>query len=474
MSQPSAGRELFRRYRRIWKQAWGQRKLLDAPQRLPHEVQFLPAALALQDQPVHPAPRYIQWTIMLFALLALLWSIFGQIDVVATATGKIVASGKSKTIQPSEVAVVKSIQVHDGQVVKAGDVLVELDTSATGADIKRLKSDLLAAEVDSARATALIESIQTGKEPGSLAGHIPQAAPEQERAAQRWVQGQYLELRSSLEQIDAEIEQRSAEIQSTRATLASLQKTLPIARRLAEDYQQMLEQQYVPRHAYLEKQQALLDQERDMAVQQSRLAEVGASKKEAERRRAALLAQSRRTMLDLQQQSEQKAASLTQELNKAEQRDHLMSLTAPVDGTVQQLAVHTIGGVVTAAQPLMIIAPSDQPVEVEAMFENKDIGFVRPGQPVTVKVETFTFTKYGAVDGEVISVSKDAIEDEKRGPIYSSRIRLLKDKVTVQGQEVSLSPGMSVTAEAKTDKRRVIEYFLSPLEAYASSSLKER
>src|SRR5471030_924483 len=119
MSQPSAGRELFRRYRHVWKQAWGQRKLLDAPVRLSHEVQFLPAALALQDQPVHPAPRYIQW------------SIIGEIDVVATATGKVVASGKSKTIQPSEVAVVKSIRVRDGQQVKAGDVLVELDTSMT-------------------------------------------------------------------------------------------------------------------------------------------------------------------------------------------------------------------------------------------------------------------------------------------------------------------------------------------------------
>lgn len=85
--------------------------------------------------------------------------------------------------------------------------------------------------------------------------------------------------------------------------------------------------------------------------------------------------------------------ALTQELNKAEQRDRLMSLTAPVDGTVQQLAIHTVGGVVTAAQPLMVIVPSDQPVEVEAFLENKDVGFVRAGQMATVKVETFTFTK---------------------------------------------------------------------------------
>ncbi|NUT80132.1 HlyD family type I secretion periplasmic adaptor subunit [Pseudomonas brassicacearum] len=474
MSEPSATRALLRRYRTAWRQAWRHRKQLDTPNRLAHEVQFLPAALALQDQPAHPAPRYIQWTIMGFAALALLWACVGEIEVVATARGKVVASGKSKTIQPSEVAVVKAIRVYDGQWVKAGDVLVELDTSATSADVNRFKSDLLAAEVDSARATALLEAIQSGKEPGSLATYLLQADPPQVAAAQRWLQGQYLELRSSLDQVDAEVEQRTAEIQSAKAMVASLQQTLPITRRLAQDYRELLDQQYVPRHAYLEKQQALLDQERDMAVQQARVIELNASRKEAERRRQGILAQTRRAMLDLQQQSEQKAAALAQELKKAEQRDHLMSLTAPVDGTVQQLAIHTVGGVVTAAQPLMVVVPNDQPMEVEAMLENKDVGFVRKGQLATVKVETFTFTKYGTVEGEIVSVSNDAIEDEKRGLIYSSRISLLQDSILVQGKKVPLSPGMSVTVEVKTDRRKVIDYFLSPLQQYAGESLRER
>ncbi|UVK96695.1 HlyD family type I secretion periplasmic adaptor subunit [Pseudomonas sp. B21-048] len=474
MSEPSAARELLQRYRFAWRQAWRQRKQLDAPLRLAHEVQFLPAALALQDQPSHPAPRYIQWAIMFFAALALVWACLGEIEVVATARGKVVASGKSKTIQPSEVAVVKAIRVYDGQSVKAGDVLVELDTSASGADVKRFKSDVLAAQVDSARASAMLEAIRSGKEPGSLAGYMLEAEPQQILAAQRWLNGQYLEMRSSLDQVDAEVEQRTAEIQSANAIVSSLQQSLPITRRLAEDYKELLDQQYVPRHAYLEKQQALLDQNRDMAVQQARVIELNASRKEAERRRQSILAQTRRTMLDLQQQSEQKAASLTQELRKAEQRDHLMSLTAPVDGTVQQLAIHTVGGVVTAAQPLMVVVPSDQPVEVEAMLENKDVGFVRDGQAVTVKVETFTFTKYGTVEGKVISVSNDAIEDEKLGPIYSSRVRLLTDFILVRGQRVSLSPGMAVTVEIKTDRRKVIDYFLSPLQQYADESLRER
>lgn len=172
----SAKRELINRYRQAWRHSWRNRKAMDAPPRLNHEVHFLPAALALQEAPVHPAPRIIQWTIMAFAALALLWACVGEIDVVATATGKIVPSGKSKVIQPSEVAVVKAIHVYDGQTVKAGEVLVELDTQITGADVQRLQSDLLAAQVDSARASALLDAIEESRDPTSLVGRIPQAS----------------------------------------------------------------------------------------------------------------------------------------------------------------------------------------------------------------------------------------------------------------------------------------------------------
>jgi len=474
MGEPSATRELFRRYRSVWRLSWKQRKSLDTPHRLTHEVQFLPAALALQEQPVHPAPRYILFTIMLFSALALVWACIGEIDVVATATGKVIATGKSKTVQPSEVGVIKAIHVYDGQQVKAGEPLIDLDTSSTLADVLRLKSDLLAAVVDSARAGALLESIQESKEPGSLRGKIPGADVSQQLIAERWLRAQYLELKSVLSQSDAEVEQRSAEIASAAISISALKKTMPITRRLADDYKTLLEQQYVPRHAYLEKEQALLESERELAMQQARVIELKAAKKEAEGQREGVLSQTRRAMLDLQQQSEQKVSSLTQEVRKAEQRDHLMRLTTPVDGTVQQLAVHTIGGVVTAAQPLMVIVPTAQPLEVEAVLENKDIGFVRAGQSVTVKVETFTFTKYGVVEGQVVSVSSDAVEDEKRGPLYAIRIRLLKDVVIVKGQAVQLAPGMTVTAEVKTDKRKVIDYLISPLEKNISESMRER
>ncbi|MFI8744763.1 HlyD family type I secretion periplasmic adaptor subunit [Pseudomonas sp. NPDC077186] len=470
----SAKRDLINRYRQAWRHSWQNRKAMDAPARLNHEVQFLPAALALQEQPVHPAPRYTQWTIMAFAALTLLWACVGEIDVVATASGKIVPSGKSKVIQPSEVAVVKAIHVYDGQQVKVGDLLIELDTSMTGADVERLNSDLLAAQVDSARAQALLDAIQHNRAPTSLAQLIPQANAEQQLAAQRWLQGQYLELQSTLEQSAAAIEQRTAEIQAAQSTVASLELSLPITRELAADYKRLLERQFVAKHAYLEKEQIRLDQERELSTQQSRVRELSAAKKAAQSQQNSVIAQTRRAMLDLQHESQQRAAALTQELKKAQQRDSLMRLTAPVDGTVQQLAIHTNGGVVTEAQPLMVIVPSDQPVEVEAMLENKDIGFVRPGQTVEIKVETFIFTKYGVIDGVVQSISSDAIEDERLGLVYSARIQLKRNTIQVGENLIALSPGMAVRAEVKTDKRKVIDYFLSPLKQYTAESLSER
>ena len=470
----SAQRDLLNRYRQVWRHAWRNRKAMEAPPRLSHEMQFLPAALSLQETPVHPAPRYIQWAIMAFAALALLWACVGEIDVVATATGKIVPSGKTKLIQPSEVAVVKTIHVHDGQLVKAGDLLVELDAQITGADVARLRSEQLAAAIDQARATTLLTAIADGRAPASLAELIPEASTEQQQAAQRWVEGQYLELRSSLAQVQAAIEQQQAEIQAARANVASLQQSLPIARQLSADYKRLLDKAIVGKHAWLEKEQARLDQERELLVQQARVVELQAAKKEAEQRQQGVLAQTRRTMLDLQQTSAQKLAALAQELKKAEQRNRLMRLTSPVDGTVQQLAIHTQGGVVTEAQPLMVIVPNDQPVEVEAFLENKDIGFVRSGQEVEIKVETFNFTKYGVVHGVVQSISNDAIEDEKRGLVYSTRIQLTEKSVQVGSNRIELSPGMAVRAEVKTDKRRVIDYFLSPLKEYQDESFGEQ
>jgi len=259
------------------------------------------------------------------------------------------------------------------------------------------------------------------------------------QSVQHWLNGQYQELQSLLTQADATIKQHQAELQTAQVLIASLKQTLPLVQEQTAAYQKLLEKNHTSHHSWMEKEQGRLEAERELALQQSRSLELKAALQAAQQQKQTLIAQNRRALLDLLNQSRQTATSLEQELNKAQQQHRLMYLTAPVAGNVQQLAIHTTGGVVTEAQPLMVIVPKDQPIEVEALLENKDIGFVYEGQSVKVKVETFTFTKYGAVQGTVQSISSDAIEDERLGLVYSTRIRLEQDHILV-GNKKSNSP----------------------------------
>ncbi len=467
---------LLHRYAHVLRHAWGERKQMDAGQRRGHEAEFLPAALALRDTPLHPAPRIAMGLIMLFAAIALLWAMFGKIDIVASAQGKLIPDDRSKVIQPMETASVLAIHVRDGQRVAAGDLLIELDATQAQADATRVSQDLLAAKLEVALARALLAALES-PQPPLLSSHMsPDFEVDAARLAaeQRQLDGRHGELRARLEQLDAEIARREAELRSTRELVEKLAQTAPIARQRAQDYKDLFEKNFVSRHGYLEREQARIEQERDLAAQQAKVEEIRAALLEGQRQRMSLIAETRRATLDALTQAEQKMAGLMQDQVKAQDRGRQLRLTAPVSGSVQQLAVHTVGGVVTPAQPLLVIVPGDNALEVEAFLENKDIGFVRAGQAAEIKLETFPFTKYGTIPGQVMQVSSDAIQDEKRGLVYVARVKLDKATLEVDGKTVNLTPGMAVTVEIKTGKRRVVEYFLSPLMQYGDESLRER
>ena len=464
--------DLLKRYGAVFRHAWHERKVLDSRPRLPHEAQFLPAALELQETPVSPAPRIAMWLLMVFAFIALLWAIFGHMDVVAVAHGKIVPNDRTKVIQPIETATVKAIRVADGQTVKAGEVLIELDTTNTAADTTRVTNDLITARLQAARATALLVSIASGKPP--VIEPVPDVDTNRLAQDQRMLEGQYGEYQAKLARIDADIAKREAELRSTQEIVRKLEQTAPIARQRAQDFKDLVDKNFMSKHAYMEKEQIRIEQEADLATQRSRIKELAAALQEGRGQRASLVAETRRLALDSLNEAEQKATTYGQELVKAESRGKLMTLTAPVDGTVQQLAVHTVGGVVTPAQQLMMVVPKDNPIEVEVYVENKDIGFVNPEQEAVVKVETFPFTKYGTIDAKVTHVSSDAVNDEKRGLIFPARVSLSRATIQVENKIVNLSPGMAVTVEVKTAQRRVVEYFLSPLLQYKDESLRER
>ncbi|MBI5329948.1 MAG: HlyD family type I secretion periplasmic adaptor subunit [Betaproteobacteria bacterium] len=464
--------ELLKRYVRVTRLAWGERAAHEGPRLEPHEAEFLPAALALRDSPIHPAPRVLAWVLLSLIGVTLVWSIFGQIDIVATAQGKFIPDDRSKVVQPMETAVVRAIHVRDGQVVKAGELLIELDATETRAENIRVGEAHLASRLESARAQALLEAIRLESPP--RLSPLESVDSLRLAAEQRLLEGEYGALSARLAQFDAQILRREAELRAVDEMVAKLRETLPIVQARAQDYQRLLNENFVSRHGWLEKEQARIEQERDLAAQREKQTELRTAIQETRRERAALVAETRRATLDRLHEAQKQAATLSQDQVKAANRDRLTRLMAPVSGVVQQLAVHTVGGVVTPAQPLLVIVPEENPLEVEAFVQNKDIGFVRVGQPAEVKVETFPFTKYGALPGVITQISSDAIQDEKMGLVYAARVKPERTSLEVDGKRVRLSPGMAVTAEIKTGQRRAIEFFLTPLLQYQQESLRER
>lgn len=464
---------LWKRYGQVFSLAWSRRKELDAPPRLPHEQQFLPSALALQETPVHPAPRVVMGLILSFVLIAVLWAIFGRMDVVSVARGKIIPDERTKTIQSVETAVVKRIYVRDGKHVQAGEILLALDSTLERADVQRLTEDALTARLDAARARALLTALDS---PAAVPKLVVDDSidPARLRTEQQLLAGHFSQFHAQIAQLDSEIERRKQDVHVIEATVSKIRETLPIIRRRAADFKKLSALGHVSQHAYLELEQTRIEQTRELITQKATLAETKAALVESERQKATYREQARRETLDTLHEATAKLGNVEQEMIKAKQHDRLMRLRAPVTGTVQQLAVHTVGGVVTPAQPLMVVVPRDNVMEVEALLPNKDIGFVHPGQTAKVKIDTFPYTKYGTVPGVVAHVSDDAIQDEKLGLVYAMRVHLDRQTIYVNGHAVQLSPGMAVTVEIKTGRRRVIEYFLAPLLQYSSESLHER
>jgi len=452
--------DLMNRYRAVFKAAWKMRHELAGPQRLADEVAFLPAALSLQESPVHPAPRRAAMAICALFVLALAWSILGEIDIVAVAPGRIVVSDNTKTLQPLEASVVKKVLVKDGDEVQAGQVLVELDATNASADQASVQEQLAVAEFDEQRAAALTDALQRNRAPALLP--LPQ------------LQAEWQDITAKLAKLDADIRLKQAEMATVNELIGKLEATLPMAQQREADFKRLADQGFMSSHAEQDRMRERIEQERDLATQRARMAEAQAALKAAQDARSAYLAETLRDLSDRHAQATLKRQQLIQERVKTEQRGRLTQLTAPVTGTVQQVAVHTEGGVVTPAQVLMVIVPKDAQVTAEVIVDNKDIGFVNAAQVAQVKLETFPYTRYGTVPAKVESITADAVQDDKRGAIFPATLTLDKSSIDVDGKRIRISAGMNVTAEIKTGRRRVIEYLLGPAQRTGSESLRER
>nr|WP_205710230.1 HlyD family type I secretion periplasmic adaptor subunit [Paraburkholderia silviterrae] len=463
--------DLLRRYWTMCRAIWDIRHTLAGPERDSDELAFQPAQLELLETPVHPAPRRTMRVLALLALAILLIGALGRLDIVVTASGRFVPGERVKVIQPAMTGVVREVLVRDGEHVQAGQLLVRLDTRQAAADADAAHNSRLDAELAGARAQALLDALATNRPP--LVAQVGGASPQRMEESQRLADGAWREYGDQIDSARAELLKREAELDSTRAEIAKLVATAPLARQQADSYSALVADQYVARNDWLDKEQAAVNQEHELAAQRAHARELAAAVAEQRADIASAVSKFRRDQLDELEKNGQLSTRSRDDETKAQTRQALLSLTAPVAGTVQQLSIHTSGGVVTTAQSLMEIVPEDS-LEVEAQLQNRDVGFVSVGQRVAVKVEAFPYTRYGYLDGTVTSISNDAVQDKKQGLTFPVRIRVAASRIRVDDNWIALTPGMAVTADIRTGKRSVIGYFLDPLRRTGGESLRER
>ncbi len=435
------------------------------------EYEFLPPALEIEETPPSPAKRILIWIILALLIGAFLWSYFGRVDEVAMARGKIIPGGRIKMIQPLATGVIRAIYISEGQLVKKGQILIEMDPTIDEADVESTSEDLA---IQLAGKQRLIEEL-TGKRSAPPKIHDEQAVPPQVLALERQlIDTKKAEYEAKEEAQQAVIEQRKDALQSAEATLEQYLKTRGILRQEASAYNAAYKADYISKMEHLEKQKELFTAEQEYLAQIKEVSKARESLLEAKQTLVALKRDREKDILGDIVNSENKIITYQDDMTKARQRFKLERLVSPVSGTVQGLQVHTIGGVVTPAQTLASIVPKGTPLVVEATVENKDIGFVKSGQQAKIKLDTFPFQRYGVIKGVVKQVSPDAFEDKKKGPVYKIKVSMEKTNILVDGKLVPLEPGMSCSVEIKTGKRRIIGFFLSPIMKYAKESLTLR
>jgi len=402
---------------------------------------------------------------------ALLWSVFSIVDIVATAEGRVIPSARVKRVQPIDAGIVRAVHVKEGDRVKAGQLLVELDPTVTQADRARLANNLLSMRADVARLQALRFAL-----PQALSEFVPPRelgvnAAEQHR---EMLISELSEHSADLGLIDSEIDRLRAQMRGFQVGIERLGRVLPLLRERTHARRQLSQQGFGSRLLYLEIEQQLVEQEQEEKLLHVRVEETNAAIEALAQRRSRLEADFRRRVYSRLIEAERLTVSLVQELAKAEQQVTYQSIAAPIDGKIQQFIVDTVGGVVTSAQTLMIVVPDDDDLEIEALVLNKDIGFIEIGQVASVKFEAFPYTVYGSMPGIIRDVSRDVIEDPRLGFVYPVRVRLQSSSMLIDNRPVPVSAGMRATVDIVTEKRRLIEFILSPILRFRDEAFRER
>ena len=436
------------------------------------ETEFLPAILEVTETPPSPTGRLVMWSILLLIVIGLVWAFVGHINEVAVANGKVIPSGQAKTVQVKNKGIIKEILVEEGDQVQEGDTLVVLDPTTTNADYDSLKKRAAYYKLDIQRLTAELSGQSfTPEEDPDLEAHdlAAEIALYQSRTNDHQTQ------RQSRQDI---IDQRRARLQATQTTYEKYADALKIAQEKERRLQELKEQNAISEFQLLEQQKETIEYAKNAQAELESVSSIQAEIAEAEQNLANVDAAYRKDIMTALVDAKKEYYSVTEAIKKADEDSRMATIVAPTSGRVYNLSVHTVGGIVTDAQPLMQIVPEDVTLEFEVYADNKDIGFIKNGMEAEVKVETFNFQKFGMIKADVTEISADAV-NEPTDMERNKKFKLIlkpseKNTVDVFGEEVPLAVGMNVSAEIKIKEKRIVDFFLDPFRRYTSEALRER
>jgi len=429
--------------------------------------EFKPLLVEIDERPINPLGRAIFWILIFVLIFAGAWLYFAKIDVVVSARGKVVPSGEIKVLQPIDTGVVSKIFIKEGDFVKKGDILIEIDPSVTESDLSSKKKTLELLKLESNRLEALAQN-RPFVPPTSLQ-HLDQETLKTQTYLYEIQKKHYLQ---QIAAFNDQLHQLGEEMTATKIEKAKLQALYRTTRQKVARLSSVLD--IIAADEYESAKKELIELSKNIRIKDHQLKQLKAKKDELIKQKDLFIQKFRNDILEELTQKRKESAQLEAQIKEIEFKSAKQRIKSPVDGYIGKLMVHTVGGVVTPAQKLVSIVPKKAPLLIKATVLNKDIGFVEKNMEAAIKIDTYNFQKYGMLRGQVIHIADDAIEDEKLGPVYEIYIKPEKYYLEHGSKKLSIQPGMSVTAELKVGKRRVIEFFIYPLIKYFDEGLSVR
>ncbi len=460
--------------------------------------EFLAPVLEILETPASPVRVAFLWIICALVVVSLGLAYFGRIDIIASAQGKFQPTGRVKVIEPVETGRVAAVHAANGALVKAGDVLVELDRSAAEADVRAASADLKSAEAESLRRRAALAAARARAfSPPPVIAWPPDMDANLRAREEGVLSADLGQLAATIASFDAQKAQKSAERDMLGRTIATQQNLIATLQERVDMRAELVASRSGAKSAVIDATETLQYQQTQLAIHEEELASATTGldviARDSEKAVQAFLSDQAQKLDAAERQAEENR----QRLAKAEAMVDTLTLKAPIDGRVQSSIITNVGQVVDSGQEVMRIVPQDSRLEIEAYVPNQDIGFVRVGQEAVIKVESFPFTRYGSLKAKVIRIAKDAIPSPDASAIEGDPTRVSKasgfagaertqnlvfavelepnaSTIMVDGVARPLTSGMAATVEIKTGSRRLLEYLFSPVMEVGSKAMRER